>query len=1013
MYASNGGSPASSNISIVDINTMSNRQFHNPALKEFLRQLQDPVPNSGNNNAGAGKNQEAQQNNSQNNNNSHDQFKMIVTSLLVQMDDMSARLHDIKEIQRDLSIKQINMENMLLKFMKNGGSGSTSNANSNGCNFSNSSMNSSEKDESNSTKSGDRKLNEHENGSSDSNNVQITSGNSNEVEGPTSGSNRSNVSSDNTNNSKNSSKRSSRSDEEVGKKEKKHEKQGNKNNKEQQILKKEDKERLQKIQDELLEKNSQTSKSLNPLPLSDDDAENNNNKTEKPANRIEDDRRSKAASSIAEQFLAQQVNKCSNVLKIAEDQEDLMVDTIKSDNEPKTVVEVDLHKKTEKLTVKNSNNKPQLDLKQIAVNKANLIENLNNLRKKTENLSASQNTIQAILMGRQQAQAQNAAHLQAQANSIQVQAVKQAQAAANVIQNQQNLMAIHQQQQQQLNQTQRLLQLNTQSSEHNKSGNEEINIETIPENENNVSTTAAEELLRPALKRKMVQPQTNNLPLNNSLLLQLAQSQNNNNAKNSSNLNQPPKIIQQTVNQNNVLNQTNNLGNLNIQNNSLNLSNFQNIINKQRHESASAALCGASSAASNISNSTNLQNNNPTTATAAAAGLGANKLNAPLPLTININSNGTNNIEVNNNIPSSRSNIEWLAGQNGQVSAPIAGTGQFNFQAPLHRSESLRSLNSMLLGFLVALYFDIVSMLLVSFEPTKKPLPIDLTHNSPALTPQLSSTSQTPLISNLPSLLHNNNRNLILQNTSSGLTSPYHNLSGSHSSLNGISLNNSLHNVSSHSLHHSHSHSHHHSHHDEITNQATLNNEQFCNVKRHMTLIQKLVTEHAKTHGPGCKFVKNFALCKSIWELNRLSKKNPHVSLMKKMLQEMPEKEWPTPQVKGFVEGSIKKSEMPNTQIFLLRIGVLRCLENFEKRNNQFYIRTKLKTFFPRRSPNAILHLLQIRSLPMPKLHRRPRPRTLQRRIHKNHGYLLRHQKPSAPNPSQAPKKTRKRDHAS
>merc|ERR1712174_184240 len=104
-------------------------------------------------------------------------------------------------------------------------------------------------------------------------------------------------------------------------------------------------------------------------------------------------------------------------------------------------------------------------------------------------------------------------HLQAQANSIQVQAVKQAQAAANVIQNQQNLMAIHQQQQQQLNQTQRLLQqLNTQSSEHNKSGNEEINIETIPENENNVSTAAAEELLRPALKRKMVQPQTNNLP---------------------------------------------------------------------------------------------------------------------------------------------------------------------------------------------------------------------------------------------------------------------------------------------------------------------------------------------------------------------------------------------------------------------------------------------------------------------------------------------------------------------
>merc|ERR1712110_1394808 len=33
---------------------------------------------------------------------------------------------------------------------------------------------------------------------------------------------------------------------------------------------------------------------------------------------------------------------------------------------------------------------------------------------------------------------------------------------------------------------------------------------------------------------------------------------------------------------------------------------------------------------------------------------------------------------------------------------------------------------------------------------------------------------------------------------------------------------------------------------------------------------------------------------------------------------ELPEEDWPTSEVKGYVEGSIKKSEMPNTQIYLL-----------------------------------------------------------------------------------------------
>ena len=104
----------------------------------------------------------------------------------------------------------------------------------------------------------------------------------------------------------------------------------------------------------------------------------------------------------------------------------------------------------------------------------------------------------------------------------------------------------------------------------------------------------------------------------------------------------------------------------------------------------------------------------------------------------------------------------------------------------------------------------------------------------------------------------------------------------------------------------------------DLTETADVVNEQFSNVKRHMTTIQRLVTEHANSHPENCKFVKDFALYKSIWELNRLSKKNPHVSLMKKMLQELPEEDWPTSEVKGYVEGSIKKSEMPNTQIYLL-----------------------------------------------------------------------------------------------
>ena len=94
--------------------------------------------------------------------------------------------------------------------------------------------------------------------------------------------------------------------------------------------------------------------------------------------------------------------------------------------------------------------------------------------------------------------------------------------------------------------------------------------------------------------------------------------------------------------------------------------------------------------------------------------------------------------------------------------------------------------------------------------------------------------------------------------------------------------------------------------------------DQFTNVKRHMAEIQQLVTEHIELKHPNCKFIPDFSTKKSIWELNRLSKKNPHVSLMKKMLQELPDEKWPTDQVRGFVEGSIKKSEMPNPQVTIL-----------------------------------------------------------------------------------------------
>jgi len=214
---------------------------------------------------------------------------------------------------------------------------------------------------------------------------------------------------------------------------------------------------------------------------------------------------------------------------------------------------------------------------------------------------------------------------------------------------------------------------------------------------------------------------------------------------------------------------------------------------------------------------------------------------------------------MGNNLPSSthslHSNIDLFRAQSSN-GAGMGTPGHFSFTAPttalsnggLSRHDSLRSLSA-----------------------------IDLNQQSPALQHHLNQQSHTPnLLSQLPSLLHQNGQQhlpeepKLLPNYLNG------NLAAAQlaANRNNFSLLGQPYLANP----------------EDLTN-ASVNNEQFCNVKRHMTLIQKLVTEHAKAHGPGCKFVKNFALCKSIWELNRLSKKNPHVSLMKKMLQEMPEKE--------------------------------------------------------------------------------------------------------------------------
>ena len=59
-----------------------------------------------------------------------------------------------------------------------------------------------------------------------------------------------------------------------------------------------------------------------------------------------------------------------------------------------------------------------------------------------------------------------------------------------------------------------------------------------------------------------------------------------------------------------------------------------------------------------------------------------------------------------------------------------------------------------------------------------------------------------------------------------------------------------------------------------------------------------------------CKLSKTFYKNSAIWELNRISKKNPHLSLIKKMLQELSDEELPTLNAKKFIDGNLKKSQL-------------------------------------------------------------------------------------------------------
>lgn len=86
-----------------------------------------------------------------------------------------------------------------------------------------------------------------------------------------------------------------------------------------------------------------------------------------------------------------------------------------------------------------------------------------------------------------------------------------------------------------------------------------------------------------------------------------------------------------------------------------------------------------------------------------------------------------------------------------------------------------------------------------------------------------------------------------------------------------------------------------------------------------MVKIQELITQYA-TNNPSCSLKKDFYMNSSIWELNRISKKNPHISLIKKMLQDLDGNDWPSANCKLFVEGSLRKSDIDRESINLLRI---------------------------------------------------------------------------------------------
>lgn len=106
---------------------------------------------------------------------------------------------------------------------------------------------------------------------------------------------------------------------------------------------------------------------------------------------------------------------------------------------------------------------------------------------------------------------------------------------------------------------------------------------------------------------------------------------------------------------------------------------------------------------------------------------------------------------------------------------------------------------------------------------------------------------------------------------------------------------------------------------------------QLLNVKSNMKLIRELMVEYVKANPhvpiPMETILKNG----TIWELNRISKIRPHISLLKKMITNFSHSNLPNEEIGRFLEGSIKKSELSKDQLPVFNNF---CVEIFEHYKN-------------------------------------------------------------------------------